>query len=106
MKFYIFDERLGKECGLKVEFGDGNETRIFQGPSKIICKTCGQDGGRTRYTLPPHTTKRRTTTNLKVKGPELPESQIVCKSDDQGVKVETFILTGSWALRRFLLSVL
>ena len=105
MKFYIFDERLGKECGVKVEFGDGNETPIFQGPSKVIWKTCGQDGGIARYTLPPHTTKR-TKTNLKAKGPELPESQIVCKSDDQGVKVETFILTGSWARRRFLLSVL
>ena len=27
----------------------------------------GQDGGLGRYTLPPHTTKRRTTTNLKAK---------------------------------------
>ena len=27
----------------------------------------GQDGGVGRYTLPPHTTKRRTTTNLKTK---------------------------------------
>ena len=29
--------------------------------------TFGQDGGVGRYTLPPHTTKRRTTTNLKTK---------------------------------------
>ena len=27
----------------------------------------GQDGGIDRYTLPPHITKRRTTTNLKTK---------------------------------------
>ena len=27
----------------------------------------GQDGGISRYTLPPRTTKRRTTTNLKTK---------------------------------------
>ena len=27
----------------------------------------GQDGGIGRYTLPPRTTKRRTTTNLKMK---------------------------------------
>ena len=29
--------------------------------------TSGQDGGVGRYTLPPRTTKRRTTTNLKTK---------------------------------------
>ena len=29
--------------------------------------TSGQDGGIGRYTLPPCTTKRRTTTNLKTK---------------------------------------
>ena len=29
--------------------------------------TSGQDGGIGRYTLPPHTTKRRTTPNLKTK---------------------------------------
>ena len=27
----------------------------------------GQDGGVVRYTVPPHTTKRRTTNNLKTK---------------------------------------
>ena len=29
--------------------------------------TSDQDAGTSRYTLPPHTTKRRTTTNLKIK---------------------------------------
>ena len=29
--------------------------------------TSGQDGGVGRHTVPPHTTKRRTTTNLKTK---------------------------------------
>ena len=32
--------------------------------------TSGQDGGVGRYTVPPHTTKRRTTTNLKTKNNE------------------------------------
>ena len=32
-----------------------------------IIWTSGQDGGIGRYTLPPHTTKRRKTTNLKTK---------------------------------------
>ena len=40
----------------------------------------------------PHTTKRRTTTNLKTKQ-ELPENQTIWKSDTQGVKEETFIQT-------------
>ena len=35
--------------------------------SKNKNKTSGQDGGVGRYTLPPCTTKRRTTTNLKMK---------------------------------------
>ena len=30
-------------------------------------ETSGLDGGTGRYALPPHTTKRRTTTNLKTK---------------------------------------
>ena len=33
----------------------------------IIIQIFGQDGGIGRYTLPPCTTKRRTTTNLKTK---------------------------------------
>ena len=56
-----------------------------------------------RYTLLPCTTKRRITTNLKTKKqPELPENQAVWKSNNQGVKEETFRLagrveTGSWS---------
>ena len=34
---------------------------------RVITNTSGQDGGVSRYTLPPCTTKRRTTTNLKTK---------------------------------------
>ena len=36
----------------------------------IIIWTSGQDGGIGRYTLPPHTTKIRTTTNFKIKNNE------------------------------------
>ena len=56
--------------------------------------TSGQHGGIGRYTLPPCTIKRRTTTNLKTKNNQkLPENRTVCKSDNQGVKEETFIQT-------------
>ena len=60
--------------------------------------------------MPPRTTKRRTTTNLK-KQPELPENQTAWKSDNQGVKEEAIIQTsrrgredlwqggGSWTQR-------
>ena len=34
---------------------------------KISERTSGQDGGIGRHTVPPRTTKRRTTTNLKTK---------------------------------------
>ena len=45
--------------------------------------------------MPPRTTKRRTTTNIKTKKqPELPENQTVWKSDNQEVKEETFLQTG------------
>ena len=45
--------------------------------------------------MPPCTTKRRTTTNLKTeKDPELPENRTVRKSDNQGFKEETFIQLG------------
>ena len=57
-------------------------------------RTSGQDGGIGRYTLLPHTTKRRTTTNVKNKNkkqPELPENWTVWKSDNRGVKEEMFI---------------
>ena len=59
---------------------------------KIFQQTSGQDGGIGRNTVPPRTTKRRTTTNLK-KQPELPENQTAWKSDNQGVKEETIIQT-------------
>ena len=56
--------------------------------------TSSQDGGIGRYTVPPHITKRRTTTNLKTKKqPELTENLTVWKLDNQGVKEETFIQT-------------
>ena len=55
-----------------------------------------QDGGVGRHTVPPHTTKRRTTTNLKTKKqPELTENRTVWKFNNQGVKEETFIQTAS-----------
>ena len=57
--------------------------------------TFSQDGGVGRHSVPPHTTKRRTTTNLKTKNNQkLPENQTVWKSNNQGVKEETFIQTG------------
>ena len=67
------------------------QERSFKSPHMAS----GQDGDIGRYTLLPHTTKRKTTTNLKTKKqPELPENQTVWKSDNQGVKEETFIHTG------------
>ena len=61
--------------------------KIIQASSVQLNKTSGQDGGVGRYTLPPHTTKRRTTTNLKTKNNQN------CQNN-QGVKEETFIQTG------------
>ena len=62
--------------------------------NSLHLRTFGQDGGIGRYTVPPCTTKRRTTTNLKSKKqPELPENRTVWKFDNQGVKEETFIQT-------------
>ena len=62
---------------------------------KLILGTSGQDGGIGRHTVPPCTTKRRTTTSLKTKkSPDLTENQTVWKSDNQGDKEETFIQTG------------
>ena len=49
--------------------------------------TSGQDGSIGRYTVPPCSTKRRTTTNLKTKNNQN------CQNN-QGVKEETFIQTG------------
>ena len=66
---------------------------MLETESKIrITETSSQDVGICRYILPPCTTKRRTTTNLKSKKqPELPENRTVWKFDNQGVKEETFI---------------
>ena len=41
-----------------------NHQQVFSGKKN---RTSGQDGRVGRYTLPPHTTKRRTTTNLNTK---------------------------------------
>ena len=43
-------------------------------------ETSGQDGGASRYSLPPHTTKRRTKTNLKTKNNENCQKIELCKS--------------------------
>ena len=54
-----------------------------------------QDVGIGRYTLPPHTTKTRTTTNWKSKKqPELPEYWTIWKSDNHHLEEETFIQIG------------
>ena len=57
-------------------------------------RTSGQDGGVGRHTVPPCTTKRRTTTIKNKKQPELTENRTVWKSDNQGDKEEMFIQTG------------
>ena len=60
-----------------------------------ITFTSSQDGGIGRHTVPPRTTKTRSTTNLKTKTQrELTENQTVWKSDNQVIKEETFIQTG------------
>ena len=57
--------------------------------------TSGQDGGIGRYALLPHTTKRRTTTNLKTKNKKnLQKNQTVWKYNKKGVQEEPFIQTG------------
>ena len=54
----------------------------------------GQDGGVGRHTVPPCTTKRRTTTNLKIKNNQnCQKNQTAWKSNNQGDKEETFIQT-------------
>ena len=55
-----------------------------------------QDGGIGRYTLPRHTTKRRTITNLNKKQPDLPENQTVCNSNNQEVKEEALAGMAQW----------
>ena len=55
--------------------------------------TSGQYGDISRYTLPPHTTKRRTTTNLNNKNNQNCQKIKLYGSENQGVKEETFIQT-------------
>ena len=64
----------GKETGIQInDFEHKEEIKIHpnrkkkQKLKKQAKWTSGQDGGIDRYTLPPHTTKRRTRTNLKTK---------------------------------------
>ena len=65
-------------------------------------RTSGQDGGVGGYTVPPRTTNRRTTTNLKNrKQPELAENRIVWKSDNQEVKEEISRLVGGAEMGRW-----
>ena len=56
--------------------------------TKSIVGTSSQDGGIGRYTVLPCTTKRRATTNLKTKNNQY--CREIGKSDNQGVKKETF----------------
>ena len=57
-------------------------------------RNSGQDGGIGRYASPPPTTKKKDNNQFQnKKQPELPENQIMWKSDNQGVKEETFIQT-------------
>ena len=44
--------------------GGRTESKVI---SKVHFRTSSQDGGVGRHTVPPHTNKRRTTTNLKTK---------------------------------------
>ena len=58
-------------------------------------RTASQDGGVGRHALLPCTTKRRTTTNLKTKSNQnCQKIEPLWKSNNQGVKKETFIHTG------------
>ena len=56
--------------------------------------TSGQDGGIGRYTVPPHTTKRRKTTNVKTKHNQNCQKIELYGSLTIGVKEEIFIHTG------------
>ena len=61
----------------------------------MYISTSGQNGGVGRHTVPTHTTKRMTTTNLKTKTTRTDKkNQTVWKSDNQGVKEKTLIQTG------------
>ena len=56
--------------------------------------TSGQDGGVGRYTMPPCTTKRRTTSNLKTKNNNNCQKIKLYGSLTTNVKEETFNQTG------------
>ena len=57
--------------------------------------TYGQDGGIDRYTVPPSHNQKKGKNKFKNKNqPELPENQTVWKSDNQGLKEESFMQTG------------
>ena len=61
--------------------------------SRSQLRTSSQDGGIGRHTVPPRTTKRKTT-NLKTKtNQNCQKNRTVWKSNNQGVKEETFIQT-------------
>ena len=69
-------------------------------------RASGQDGGVGRHTVPPCTTKRRTTTNLKTKKqPELTEIKLYGSPTTKEIKKKysSRLLggaeTGSWAER-------
>ena len=55
----------------------------------IFYRSSGQDGGVDRYTS--HNQKKGNNQFKNKKQPELPENQTVWKSNNQGVKEETFI---------------
>ena len=58
-----------------------------------LLETSSQDGGTGRYTASSHNQKDNNKFKNK-KQPELTENQTVWKSNNQGVKEETFIQTG------------
>ena len=87
--YYIF--YVSFELKVFFNFNVGNFQHELKKRTEV---TSGQDEGVGRYTLPLCTIKRRTTTNFKnKKQPELTENRTVWKSDNQGVKEETFIQT-------------
>ena len=56
--------------------------------------TFGQDGGVGRHTVSSHNQNKDNNKFKNKKQPELTETQTIWKSDNQGVKEETFIQTG------------
>ena len=60
----IYIQAAAGERGRGEEEGERETGRL---PQTVLSWTSGQDGGIGRYILPPRTTKRRTTTNLKTR---------------------------------------